>query len=94
MARLLDILMRVDNLARLGVQGLGTRSDNGRALRAAAADLRRELGARALAETAAHFDPKTDLMDVLAAAEAAGLSWPDMADALNRYHERQPRRAT
>lgn len=29
-------------------------------------------------------------MEILALAEDAGLSWPDMADALNHFHERRP----
>lgn len=94
MARLLDTLVRLDNLARLGARVLGTRSDCGRALQQATDDLRRDLAPLALHEQAAQpFDPKTDLMRVFAAAEAAGLSWPDMRDALNHYHTQsgQPR---
>ncbi len=47
----------------------------------------RRLAAAALRQEAAAFDPKSDLRRIFAAAEAAGLSWPDLADALNSYHE-------
>lgn len=87
MGHLLDALMDLDNAARVGARVLGTASGVGRQLQAAAAAVRRELAVRALAEEAAAFDPKTDLKRIFAAAEAAGLSWPDLADALNSYHE-------
>ena len=90
MARLLDALLLVDNLARAGVRLLGVQSSRGREFRDAAGDLRREVAARALAEEAAQFDPKTDLKRIFAAAEAAGLTWPDMRDALNDYREHHP----
>ncbi len=92
MTRLLDTLMLVDNLARIGARVLGTRSDSGRALQAAAADLRRDVAAHALAEQADQdFDPKTDLKRIFAAAVDAGLSWPDLRDALNDYHQANPK---
>ncbi|BAE50552.1 hypothetical protein [Paramagnetospirillum magneticum] len=91
MARLLDVLMRVDNLARIGARVLGTRSDSGRAFQQAAADLRSVLAPLALHQAAEQPDPKIDLMRVLAAAEDSGLSWPDIRDALNRYHETRTR---
>ena len=90
MAPLLDTLMRVDNLARIGVRVLGARSESGRALQQAAADLRRDLAPLALHQQAEQPDPKADLKRIFAAAEAAGLSWPDMREALNTYHESNP----
>jgi hypothetical protein len=92
MASLLDALVDLDNAARVGARVLGTASGVGRQLQQAAAVIRRELATRALAEQASAFDPKTDLKRVFAAAEAAGLTWPDMRDALNDYHESQPGR--
>ncbi|CUW41114.1 conserved protein of unknown function [Magnetospirillum sp. XM-1] len=91
MTRLLDTLLRLDNLARIGARALGARSACGRELQQAAADLRRDLAPLALHQEAEQPDPKTDLMRVLAAAEDAGLSWPDIRDALNRYHETRTR---
>ncbi len=87
MAGLLDALVDLDNAARVGARVLGTASGVGRQLQQAAAVVRRELASRALAEQALAFDPKTDLMRIFAAAEAAGLTWPDIRDALNDYHE-------
>jgi hypothetical protein len=86
MGRLLDALLQFDCAARRGARVLGN-SSAGRELRAATADLRRALGAAALHEAAAEADPRHDLQRIFAAAEAAGLSRPDMADALNHFHE-------
>jgi hypothetical protein len=91
MARLLDALLLVDALARTAARAVGTQSHLGRHLRAATADLRRQLATHAMAEEAATFDPKTDLKRIFSAAEAAGLSWPDMRDALNDYHTQSDR---
>lgn len=91
MARLLDTLLHLDNLARIGARALGTRSARGCELQQAAADLRRDLAPLALHQVAEQPDPKTDLMRIFAAAEAAGLTWPDMRDALNEYHQSTPR---
>lgn len=93
MARLLDALITLDTLARTAARAVGTQSHLGHQLRDAADTLRSQIAARALAEEAATFDPKTDLMRIFAAAEVAGLSWPDMRDALNDYHTQsgQPR---
>jgi hypothetical protein len=84
---LLDALVQLDNAARVGARVLGTHSAAGRELQQVVADLRREVAPVALHHVADSFDPKTDLMRVFAAAEAAGLDWPDMRDALNDYHE-------
>lgn len=91
MARLLDTLLEIDTLARIGARVLGTRSDSGREFQRAVAALRRALAPLALHQVAEQPDPKTDLKQIFAAAEAAGLSWPDMRDALNTYHEAQGR---
>lgn len=91
MGRLLDALVALDNAARVGARVLGTTSGAGQQLQQAAATVRRELAPRALAEEAASFDPKTDLKRIFAAAEAAGLAWPDLAEALNTYHQQNPR---
>jgi hypothetical protein len=89
MARLLDILLQLDTVARIGAGLLG-RTRSGRQLQQIAADLRRTLAPLALRQAAEQPDPKTDLMRIFAAAEAAGLTWPDMRDALNEYHQRNP----
>jgi hypothetical protein len=86
MPRLLDALMDLDNAARVGARVLGAGSAAGRELFEAIATVRRQIAARALAEEARAFDPKTDLKRIFAAAEAAGLSWPDMVEAMNTYH--------
>ena len=91
MARLLDTLLEIDTLARIGARVLGTRSDSGREFQRAVAALRRALAPLALHQVAEQPDPKTDLMRVLAAAEDSGLAWPDLVDALNRYHETRAR---
>lgn len=83
---LLDALMRLDNAARLGARVLAPASPVAREFTAAVTEIRRELAVRAVAHEAAHFDPKTDLKRIFAAAEAAGLAWPDLAEALNTYH--------
>lgn len=90
MARLLEALVQLDNAARVGARVLGTRSTTGQVLQQAVAELRQVVAPAALHELALDFDPKVDLMRVFSAAEAAGLSWPDLMDALNRYHELQP----
>jgi len=92
MARLLDSVLRLDAAARMAEKVIGTRSDRGRELHAALTQLRRDLAPAVLHQIAAAgaFDPKTDLMEILALAEVAGLSWPDLAHALNHYHERHP----
>ena len=87
MGRLLDALLRFDCAARKGARVLGN-SSAGRELKAAAAELRRAVGAAALHEAAVDPDPQDDLQRIFAAAEASGLSWPDLADALNHFHER------
>lgn len=89
MARLLDTLLQLDTVARIGAGLLG-RTRAGRQLQQIAADLRRHLAPLALHQAAEQPDPKTDLMRIFAAAEAAGLTWPDMRDALNEYHQRNP----
>ena len=94
MARLLDALIAVDNLVRIATRLIGLNSLGGRALQGAAGDLRREVAIRALAEEADQFDPKTDLKRIFAAAEAAGLTWPDLREALNTYRESTPRSLT
>jgi len=91
MGRLLDALVDLDNAARIGARVLGLTSSAGRQLQQAAATVRRELAVRALADEAACFDPAINLKHIFAAAEAAGLSWPDLRDALNQYRESNPR---
>lgn len=92
MGRLLDALVELDNAARVGARVLGLSSTAGRQLQETAATVRRELALRALAEQASQpFDPRTDLKRIFAAAEAAGLTWPDMRDALNDYHQQNAR---
>lgn len=93
MARLLDALMQLDNAARVGARVLAPGSAVARELTSAVATVRRELAVRVLAEEAGRpFDPKTDLKRIFAAAEAAGLCWPDLAEALNTYHQQNPGR--
>lgn len=89
MARLLDAYLGFDIALRAYLGRLGA-SEPARRLARAATDLRRDIAVRALNEEAADFDPRTDLARIFAAAEAAGLSWPDMAEALNTYHQRHP----
>ena len=85
---LLDALGDLDNLARLSARAWGERSRLGSALLQGVAQVRKAVAPAALAQAAQVVDPKADLMRIFAAAEAAGLSWPDLADALNHYHER------
>lgn len=86
MTRLLDALLRLDTVARVGARVLGPSSHQGRALHQAVEDVRRLVAPVALHEAAERFDPKTDLKQILAAASAAGLEWPDMVEALNTFH--------
>lgn len=86
MPRLLDALIRIDSAARVAARVLG-HSSSGRELIAAAKDIRSAVAAAALHELAERPDPKTDLQKIFSAAEAAGLSWPDLMDALNTYNE-------
>ena len=90
MVQLFNSFLRLDNAARIAGRVIGTRSECGRELHAALTGLRRDLAPVALHQLAAApaFDPKSDLMDVLALAEAAGLTWPDLVQALNHFHER------
>lgn len=88
---LLDALVRLDNATRVGARVLAPGSAVARELMAAVAQIRREIAARALADLARQpFDPKADLMAIFRAAEAAGLAWPDLAEALNTYHQQNP----
>lgn len=92
MARLsIDSLLVVDNCVRRAVQRLGERTAAAQHLKAAMRNLHRDVGGRALHDQSVHFDPKADLQAVFRAAEAAGLSWQDMADALNHYNEIHPK---
>ena len=86
MGSLLDSLVQLDTAARIGSDALG-KTKSWRQLRAAARDLRRVLAPLALHQQAETFDSKADLKRIFAAAEAAGLSWQDLRDALNTYHE-------
>ncbi len=82
-------LLTLDICGRTAVRCLGTRSRHGRELAAALSDVRRQVAPLILAAYAADpTDPKRDFMAILAAAATAGLSWPDMVDALNHFHER------
>ena len=91
MARLLNSLLLVETCIQVAVRHLGARSTAGQRLQSALRALRRDVGGRALHDLATEFDPKADFQAILRAAEAAGLSWPDMADALNHYNETRPK---
>ena len=92
MAKMVESLVRLDAAARIATRVLGDRSDCGRALKSALTDLRRDLAPLALHQMAAErFDPNADLRQIFTLAEEAGLSWPDLADALNHYRETQGR---
>lgn len=88
---LLEALLELDVAARVGARTLGEHSHMGSQLPDAVARVRRLVAPAALSEAAARPDPKTDLARIFAAAEQSGLSWPDLADALNNYRERNPR---
>jgi hypothetical protein len=91
MARLLDALIRIDSATRVASRVLGRTSSAGRELQAAVRDIRAAVAAAALHELAERPDPKADLKQIFRACEAAGLSWPDLMDALNTYQESTPR---
>lgn len=87
--RAIDALLTLDICGRTAVRCLGTRSARGQEMAAAVADVRRVVAPLVLAAYADHpTDPKRDFMAILAAAAEAGLSWPDMVDCLNHFHER------
>lgn len=88
---LLDALLELDTVARVGARTLGEHSHMGSQLLDAVTRVRRLVAPAALSEAAARPDPKTDLARIFAAAEQSGLTWPDLADALNRYRELHPR---
>ncbi|MDA8232832.1 MAG: hypothetical protein M0006_15990 [Magnetospirillum sp.] len=88
-ARAIDALLTLDICGRTAVRCLGTQSRHGRELASALSDVRRQVAPLVLADYAVQpTDAKRQFMAVLAAAAAAGLSWPDMVDALNHFHER------
>ena len=89
--RSIDSLLAVDSCVRKAVQRLGERTAAAQHLKGAMRNLHRDVGGRALHDLSVTFDPKTELKEVFRAAEAAGLSWQDMVDALNHYHETNPR---
>lgn len=90
MAALLDALLELESVARTGARALGERSRLGRELLLAVAAARRVIAPMALRQVAEEFDPRIDLARIFAAAEQAGLSWPDMAETLNHYRELHP----
>lgn len=92
MGRLLDALLELDGVARTGARALGERSRLGRQLLEEVTRLRRILAPAALHQAAeGSFDPRADMRRIFRAAEDAGLSWPDLAEALNTYRETRGR---
>lgn len=84
MAQMIDALLAFDTALRR-IDGNSPRL---RQLAQAGAELRRAVGARALAEL--RSDPKADLAAVLQTAIAAGLLWTDLAALVNTMHDRNP----
>lgn len=84
---LIEALLELETVARIGARTLGENSHMGSQLLDAVARVRRVVAPAALHQLATVYDPKIDLATIFVAAELAGLSWPDMRDALNRYNE-------
>ena len=89
--RSIDSLLAVDACVRKAVQRLGERTAAAQHLKGAMRNLHRDVGGRALHDLSTQFDSKADLQEIFRLAEIAGLSWQDMADALNNYNELNPR---